>query len=200
VFALSRPSATEVKKQIAAAAVLPSAAPPLLSLNRGMAPDVRLHFGSAHDFGRSRIGHGEAAFAAAKLAFERWAMFDLGWVRVANPEAIIAIGQLVAVEVHSLGLWSLNLSRVTQAVDSPTRFGFIYATTKMHVEQGEERFLLEFDLASGDLFYELEAVSRPRNSLAWLGFPVTRSFQHRFARDSHRRMQGEAVDPSVKAS
>ena len=126
-------------------------------------------------------------------------MFNLGWVRVANPEAIIAVGQLVAVEVHALGIWSLNLSRVTQAVDSPTRFGFIYATTEMHVEQGEERFLLEFDLASGDLFYQLEAVSRPRNSLAWLGFPVTRSFQHRFARDSHRRMLEEGCSMSAQS-
>jgi uncharacterized protein (UPF0548 family) len=193
VFTPSRPSATAVKKQITAAAVLPSAAPPLLSLNGGLASDARLPFGFVHDFSRSRIGHGEAAFAAAKLAFERWVMFDLGWVRVANPEAVIALGQSVAVAVHALGLWSLNLSRVTQVVDSPTRFGFIYATTKMHVEQGEERFLLEFDLTSGNLYYQLEAVSRPRNSLAWLGFPVTRSFQHRFARDSHQRMLEEGV-------
>lgn len=199
MFTLTRPSATAVKKQIAAAATLPFVAPPLSSLNGGRAPDSRLPFGFARDFSRSRIGSGEAAFAAAKLAFERWAMFNLGWVRVANPEAIIAVGQLVAVEVHALGIWSLNLSRVTQAVDSPTRFGFIYATTEMHVEQGEERFLLEFDLASGDLFYQLEAVSRPRNSLAWLGFPVTRSFQHRFARDSHRRMLEEGCSMSAQS-
>jgi uncharacterized protein (UPF0548 family) len=200
VFTLTRPSAAAIRQRIAAAAELLTAAPPLLSLGDGLDPAKRLPFGFARDFSRSQIGHGEEAFAAAKLAFERWAMFDLGWVRVANPEAVIAPGELVAVEVHALGLWSLNLSRVTQTVDSPTRFGFIYSTTKMHVEQGEERFLLELDPASGDLSYQLDAVSRPQNSLAWLGFPVTRSFQHRFARDSHQRMLEQGVEPGAKGS
>jgi uncharacterized protein (UPF0548 family) len=200
VFTVNKPSAAAIEKQIAAAAGFPSAAPPLLSFNGGLGPDARLPFGFAHDFSRSRIGHGEAAFAAAKMAFERWAMFDFGWVRVANPKAVIALGQLVAVEVHALGLWSLNFSRIREVIDTPARFGFVYATTKLHVEQGEELFLLEFDPASGDLFYQLEAVSRPRNSLAWLGFPVTRSFQHRFARDSHQRMLEKDVAPRVNVS
>jgi uncharacterized protein (UPF0548 family) len=149
--------------------------------------------GFARDHSRSLLGKGEDCFAAAKLAFERWAMFDLGWVRVANLDAKIALGQPVAVEVKSLGLWSLNVSTIVAVLDSPNQFGFIYATTPMHVEQGEERFLLEFDPATGDVIYDLEAVSRPRTFLARIGLPVTRHFQHRFAGDSHRRMR-EAVD------
>ena len=120
-------------------------------------------------------------------------MFDLGWTRVANPHASITAGQIVAVEAHTLGLWTLNLSRILEVVDTRTRFGFIYATTEMHVEQGEERFLLEFDPETGHIDYVLEAASLPRNALARLGFPVTRSFQHKFARDSHRRMRQELL-------
>jgi uncharacterized protein (UPF0548 family) len=119
-------------------------------------------------------------------------MFDLGWVRVANPGAPIAVGQIVAVEVRALGLWSINLSQIIETVDTLTRFGFIYSTTRSHVEEGEERFLLEHDQATGEVVYRLEAVSRPRALLARLGLPVTRHFQHRFARDSHRRMGEEA--------
>lgn len=156
---------------------------------------MRLPFGFVRDFSRSKIGHGEAAFAVAKLAFARWAMFDLGWARVTNPSALIAPGQIVAVEVHSLGLWSLNLSRIVEAIDTPTRFGFVYSTTRMHVEEGEEFFLLEFEPSTGDLSYQLEAASRPRNPLAKLGYPVTRALQHRFARESHRRMQKELARP-----
>lgn len=120
-------------------------------------------------------------------------MFDLGWVRVANSQVMIASGQIVAVEAHTLGLWTLNLSRITEVVDEPSHFGFVYATTEMHVEQGEERFLIELAPETGEVFYELEAVSRPRNWLARLGLPATRNFQHRFARDSHLRMAEEAV-------
>ena len=119
-------------------------------------------------------------------------MFNLGWVRVANPAAAMHAGQIVAVEALTLGLWTLNLSRILEIVDTQDRFGFLYSTTEFHVENGEERFLLEFDSDSGRVRYLLEAVSRPRNQLAQLGFPVTRAFQRRFARDSHRRMR-EAV-------
>jgi len=120
-------------------------------------------------------------------------MFDLGWVHVANPQALITPGQIVAVEAHTIGLWTLNLSRVTAAANTANRFGFLYATTAMHVEQGEERFLPEFETGTGDVWCDLEAVSRPKPTLARLGFPVTRAFQHRFARDSHRRMQRQVL-------
>jgi uncharacterized protein (UPF0548 family) len=96
---------------------------------------------------------------------------------------------VIAVEIRTLGLWTLNLSRIREVAETPTSFGFIYVTTTAHVERGEERFFIELDPASGDVFCELEAFSRPRHPLAVLGFPVSRAFQHRFARDSHRRMR-----------
>jgi uncharacterized protein (UPF0548 family) len=171
-----------------------SSAPSLLTLREPFGRAARLPWGFAHDFRRSRIGHGGNAFAWARLAFESWAMFDLGWVHVANLQAPIATGQIVAVEAETLGLHTLNLSRIREVVDEPGLFGFLYATTEMHVEQGEERFLIKLEPTTGQVFYELEAVSRPQSGLAWLGLPVTRGFQHRFARDSHRRMAAQ-VDP-----
>jgi uncharacterized protein (UPF0548 family) len=122
-------------------------------------------------------------------------MFDLGWVRVVNAAAPIECGQIIAVEVHALGLWSVNLSQILETVDSGTEFGFLYSTTSRHVEQGEETFLLRFNPATGEVSYELEAVSRPRHFLARLGRPIARSFQHKFARDSHLRMcQAVVID------
>jgi uncharacterized protein (UPF0548 family) len=196
VFTLARPSAAAIEKQIAAAGGLPCVAPRILSLDKKENPHLRLPYGFSRDLSQSCPGHGDAAFAAAKLAFARWAMFDLGWARVANPEASMKPGQIVAVEIHSLGLWSLNLSRVVEVVDTPTRFGLVYSTTQMHVEEGEELFLLEFNPETGELTYQLEAVSRPRNPLSRLGFPISRAFQHRFARDSHQRMLDKTRSPS----
>jgi uncharacterized protein (UPF0548 family) len=136
---------------------------------------------------RSCLGSGEATFAAAKRCFQQWVMFDLGWVRIANPEAVIAEGKIVAVEARTAGLWTLNVSRIVETIDSPTQFGFVYSTTERHVEQGEERFLIEMDSAER-VWYFLEAVSRPRQIRARLGLPITRVYQHRFAQDSHGRM------------
>jgi uncharacterized protein (UPF0548 family) len=139
------------------------------------------------------LGQGADVFQAAKQAFERWTPFDLGWVRVANSQATIETGQMIAVEIHTFGLWTLNHSRIIDKVDTAARFGFVYSTTPMHVETGQEKFLIEFDPATGDVSYELEAVSRPRHPLVQLGFPIARALQHRFARESHRRMKEEAT-------
>lgn len=192
VFTIRRLTKVEIERRVGAARTSAPPACSLLSMD-GWSDLEKRPAGFAHDRKRLRLGEGERVFRAARRSFARWAQFDLGWVRVANPEAAIAVGEIVAVEVRSLGLWSLNLSRIVETVDVADRFGFVYSTTEMHVEQGEELFLVRFDRDSGAVWYELEALSRPRNTLARLGYPVTRAFQHRFARDSHRRMV-EVID------
>lgn len=141
------------------------------------------------DISRSKIGKGPNAFEQAIRAFEQWRQFDLGWVRVGNIDAEIRVGQIVAVEVQALGLRSLNLSQIVSVTRETDVFGFIYKTTPHHAEEGEERFLLTYDPGTNEVRYELEAVSRPQHWLARLGYPVTRSFQHRFARESHQQMR-----------
>jgi uncharacterized protein (UPF0548 family) len=188
VFRLKRPSAAAITREIDAAKHSGHFADQFLHL-AGSVESSQLPVLFSRDYSSSELGEGAAVFAAARSAFERWEMFDLGWVRVVNPEVRIRRDGVVGVEVRSMGLWSLNFSRIVEVVDTATNFGFVYATTQFHVEDGLERFLLEFNEASGAVTYTLEAVSRPRAVLARLGFPVARAFQHRFARDSHRRMK-----------
>jgi len=148
----------------------------------------------------TQIGDGKEAFQRAIQAFQSWTHFDLGWARVANAAAPIEMGRIVAVEVRSLGLWSLNLSQIVAVIQTGNRFGFIYKTAPSHVEEGEERFEVILDSRSGGVWYETEAVSRPRDLMALLGYPLTRAFQHRFARDSHRRMRGAVILPGCSFS
>jgi uncharacterized protein (UPF0548 family) len=188
VFSPFKPSQPRIERALERAATLP--ANYLEEINTLGGPDgVVVPPGFDCDHTRSQIGHGIEAFQAACEGLNAWRQFDLGWVRVANPEAPIREGQVVAVEAHTLGLWSLNFSRVLYLIDEPSRFGFAYATTPMHVERGEERFLLEFDPDSGAVYYDLLAVSQPASLLAHLAYPYTRSQQRRFARDSHLRMR-----------
>lgn len=120
--------------------------------------------GFAHDLSRTSVSSGEAGFAAAVRGIKRWENFDLGWVSVANPAARIEVGQIVAVQVHSLGLWSLNLSHIVEVIRDANAFGFIYKTTIKHLEEGEERFLVRLDALSGEVWYELEAVFQTEGS------------------------------------
>jgi uncharacterized protein (UPF0548 family) len=187
VFRLFRPSEDEKLKLLTTARETPVSSPHLLTLTDGALGTPPKGF--VHDLSRTEVGRGLQAFEAARDAFRRWQQFDLGWVQVLNPSAEISPGQLVGVEVHTVFLWSMSLNRLVETVDSPSRFGFMYATTALHVEQGQERFVIEFDPSTEAVSYLIEAVSRPRHPLARLAYPFSRAMQRRFARDSHARLR-----------
>jgi uncharacterized protein (UPF0548 family) len=92
-------------------------------------------------------------------------------------------------------MWFLNACRVIEVIDESDkaeRFGFAYGTLPDHVAMGEERFLVEWDRANDDVWYDILAFSRPRHLLARLGAPYLRRVQERFGRDSAAAMR-EAV-------
>jgi uncharacterized protein (UPF0548 family) len=188
MFRLSRTSEGEKQELLAIASNAPVSSPHLLTLAEGLL-DPKPPTGFAHDLSRSNIGQGQQTFETARDAFLRWQQFDLGWVQVLNSSAEIIPGQLIGVEAHTAYLWSVNFNRIVETVDNSHRFGFMYATTALHVEQGQERFVLEFDPLTGVVSYLIEAVSRPRHPLARLAYPFSRAMQHRFARDSHTRIR-----------
>ena len=67
------------------------------------------------------------------------------------------------------------------------RFGFAYGTLAEHAESGEERFTVEWD-DQDNVGYDILTFSRPRHPLARLGYPLSRSLQKKFARDSKAAM------------
>jgi uncharacterized protein (UPF0548 family) len=147
-----------------------------------------------HDRSCGEIGRGPHAFVAARRAFVRWRQFDLGWVAVIDANAPIAPDQVVGVEAHTAGLWSLNVCRIQETVDTATQFGFLYATTALHVEAGQERFVIDFDPSTQIVSYCIEAVSRPRHPLVWLAYPFARAMQRRFVHDSFARMRATLAE------
>jgi uncharacterized protein (UPF0548 family) len=145
----------------------------------------------AVDHTRIRLGIGEEVFTKAKAAFQRWKQFRLGWVEAWSPKATIESGDVVAVVARQLGLWWLNACRVVYVVDEPgpvSRYGFAYGTLPDHAESGEERFLVEWDRASGEVWYDILAFSRPHLLLTRLGYPYMRWVQKRFGRESAAAM------------
>ena len=72
---------------------------------------------------------------------------------------------------------------VVYVVDESRRFGFAYGTLPDHVECGEERFLIEWQL-DDSVWYDIFAFSRPQHPLVRLSKPLARRLQKQFARDS----------------
>ena len=156
--------------------------------SRGTAPA-----GYNVDHNRVRLGHGPETFTKAVDAVRRWKMFEMSWIKVVPAEAAIAEGSCVAIVVRHFGFWSLNASRIVYVVDEiPKRFGFAYGTLPGHMEQGEERFTVEYHPEDESVWYDLFAFSRPRHIVARAGYPISRRLQARFAEASLRAME-EAV-------
>lgn len=179
MFLGHRPSPQEVQAFIAASCHLPLSYEPVGLAERHCA-GLRL------DSQVSVVGHGEAAFERAKVALTEWKHFELGWVELFPTMAGVAPGTIVAVLVRHLGFWSMNGCRVVYSIagDDPREFGFAYGTLTNHAESGEEIFKVSLRPGTGEVLYVIRAASRPRALLARLGYPVTRSLQARFRRDS----------------
>ena len=192
MFSVVRPSPQRIRRSLETARELPRSYS--VALNTEGGPEqINVPPDYVRDHTRSQIGQGRAAFEAAKTALRQWQHFNLGWVRIANPETPIETGQIVAMEAHTpdlagMSLWSLSFSRILYTIDSEDRFGYGYGTTTHHVERGEERFLLEYFPQSGEVYYELLAASQPAHWLTKVGYPYARSQQRKFARDSHAKM------------
>ena len=143
------------------------------------------------DHTRIKLGEGEEVFTRAKAALRRWEQFRLGWVEAWSTETPIQTGEAVPVVVRLVGLWWLNACRIVYVVDEAEpirRFGFAYGTLPDHAGTGEERFLIEWDRESGEVWYDILAFSRPQWLLTRLGYPYLRRVQKRFGRESAAAM------------
>ena len=154
------------------------------------------------DHNRMRLGTGQATFDNAQSAVRNWKMFGMEWVKLIHDNTPIEIGRTVAILVKHFGFYSLNAARIVYVLDETgevRRFGFAYGTLSEHGEVGEERFSVEFHEATGEVWYELYAFSRPGSMLARIGYPLSRYLQKAFARDSKIAMLNAVSDRSESA-
>lgn len=143
------------------------------------------------DHNRIRLGTGAETFARAKAAIQNWKMFDVPGLTLCWPNTPIEAGATVALLAAHFGLWSLNACRIVYVVDerdaAVERHGFAYGTLPEHGVIGEERFTVEYHTRDQSVWYDLYAFSRP-TLLAALAYPLARTLQRRFARDSKAAM------------
>lgn len=182
MFLPRQPSLDQVRQFISIQQSLP------FSYSQVGATQTKPPAGYRVDHYRIELGEGQQTFQRAVAELRAWRQFDLGWVSVVPGDQPIGVGITVAVQARVLNVWSLNATRIVYVIDEEKRFGFAYGTLPDHVEEGEERFLVE-QLEDGAVWYDIYAFSRPRHPLARLGFPVTRMLQKRFARESLAAMK-----------
>jgi uncharacterized protein (UPF0548 family) len=141
---------------------------------------------------REKLGEGEQIFTKAVAALRSWQMYATGWTELRPKNAPIENGSIVVMLVNHLGFWSLNPCRIVYSIEEETaqfrRSAFAVGTLPAHSETGEERFTIEWNKQTDEVFYELYAFARAQNWMAKIGFPFVPMFQKRFAADSFRAM------------
>lgn len=152
------------------------------------------------DHNRVQLGAGRPVFDAACNALRQWRQFPAPWTRIVPVDMPISAGNVVAIVARVYGIWWLNAARIVYVIDEhdpPRRFGFAYGTLPGHVEEGEERFTIEWHADDG-VWYDLRAFSRPRHPLVKLTNPLARRQQRRFARESLATMKrlATAIPPA----
>ena len=180
MFLIRRPSQHKIAEFLEQARDLPLSYEPV-----GIARQSPQGFNA--DLASAVIGHGRETFVRAKIALAQWRHYELGWAELFPHGASIEPGTVVVVLVHHLGFWSLNACRVVYLVgdrQTGSSFGFAYGTLINHAEMGEEIFEVMLEPETEDVIYRIQAVSKPRAALAWIGYPLARYFQERFRRDS----------------
>ena len=198
MLSLQKPSAEVIRRFLAEQTKLP------YTYCEVGATALTLPTGFVVDRTRIKLGEGEPVFRSAIAALHRWEHFQLGWVEAWSPDTLIKTGEVVAVMGRAIGLWWLNACRIIYVVDESgpiCKFGSAYGTLPGHVESGEERFLIEWNLHDNSVWYDIVAFSRPNHFLARLGYPVVRRMQKRFGRDSavsmFRAVNVSTVPPQV---
>lgn len=145
------------------------------------------------DHTRVELGKGPVLFERAKAALAHWKQFDLGWLEAFPIGTLLRQGETVLVIARVGGLWWINAARIVYTIDetsdAASRFGFAYGTLPGHVETGEERFLIEWDRATGVVSFDILAFSHPRHFLVRLNRRRARAMQKRFAAESTAAMQ-----------
>ncbi len=152
------------------------------------------------DHTRVSLGRGRDVFERARVVLERWGQFDLGWVQARPEDTPLEPGAVVAVVARRFGLWWLSACRIVTVVDVSgppglSRFGFAYGTLPDHAGTGEERFLIEWDPATDEVWYDILAFSRPRWLVTRLGYPYMRWLQRRFGPESAAAVRAAVQSP-----
>jgi uncharacterized protein (UPF0548 family) len=187
MFLLHKPSAKEINDFIATQTRLPFSYQEVSATKGHNSPA-----GYPINRYRAELGNGQPTYKNAVKALCSWQMYALDWTQLCWSNTPIKEDEVVATLVKHLGFWSLNPCRIIYLIDEENenlnRYGFAFGTLPAHSEQGEEKFVVEWDKTSDTVWYELYAFAKPKNWLAKIGFPFVNFLQKRFAAESYQAM------------
>jgi uncharacterized protein (UPF0548 family) len=147
------------------------------------------------DYFKFTLGEGSTCYSRAVEALKHYKHFMLDWV---SPyfygEDYVSEGATIGLLSKQFGMWAFNVCRILYIIEeceedvSIKRFSFGYGTLPLHLEKGEARFTVEWELRSNVVSYETLSFSTPQHWMVKMGYPLAR-----YAQASFNRGTGEAL-------
>jgi uncharacterized protein (UPF0548 family) len=139
---------------------------------------------------REVVGTGPADYEHAKQLIRDWSFLP-SWIHthpIATPQDP---GQTLLVVASTFGIRWLLPTRVVQTMNDPdgSQRGFVYAALHGHIAQGHERFVADYDPATGNVTFDVTAVARPTNPFLRLVPPLFPFVQSTFRRGCMRQLR-----------
>jgi uncharacterized protein (UPF0548 family) len=189
VISFRKPSAESLRRIVAAQSRLEFTYPSVGATKAGGPAPA----GYIVDHTSVELGRGSTTFDSARAALARWDQFRLSWLEVFPDDTPLLADETVIVLARAFGVWWTNAARIVYTIEeleeSPARFGFAYGTLPGHVESGEERFLIEWDRKTDQVWFDIMAFSRPRHFLTRIGRRQARAMQKKFGQQSAAAMR-----------
>jgi uncharacterized protein (UPF0548 family) len=132
--------------------------------------------GFHHDHHEAALGSGPETFQRAVEGLKTWEAHRLPGIRVFPGDQEIRTGATVVVTLGSPFVSLAAPCRIVSVMDGQTRWGFAYGTLPGHPEQGEEAFVVSIS-PDQTVHFEIQAFSRPGDSLVRLSGPIGRGIQ-----------------------
>ena len=132
--------------------------------------------GFHHDRFGADLGTGSGVFDRAVAALREWGP-QRGAGLAVRADGPIATGTTVALAAPLPVGYAVAACRIVATTETEAEFAFAYGTLPLHPEEGEERFAVVRDAATGAVRFEIRVFSRPKDAFARLGAPVARRLQ-----------------------
>lgn len=132
--------------------------------------------GFHHDRRETVVGHGPRTFQRAVTGLKTWEAHRLPGMRVFPDGQEIRTGATVLLTLGTPIVALAVPCRIVTVIDGQTLWGFAYGTLPGHPEQGEEAFVISMS-PDKTVRFEIEAFSRPGDSLVRLAGPIGRGIQ-----------------------
>ncbi len=197
MWSLRKPTESQIQAVLAVQARLPFTYRGIGGTRDQQVPDGyrSVHYRTL--LGSGIKGTGADTFAIACRGLQRWQQFPAEMVEIHPRGVLLEPGNAVGVLVRQFKVWILMAARIVYTIDEPgpiQRFGFAYGTLPSHLESGEERFLIEWDHRTDQVWYDLHMFCKPSKLLARIMDWHVRRVQRRFARLSVAAMQRVAAE------